>query len=136
MSSYLTFQKALEHVGIPFTWEQFKNHFTPDWHRMYEAVGVPEARFLEADAAWKSNYPCVSYGLVDGARDTLASLHRRGYRIGVVTSGSRWRLTPEISDFGLDGTCECFVVERDDLVWFIEIRCQPLHLFPGAHRVR
>src|SRR5512141_1893683 len=71
MSSYLTFQKALEHVGIPFTWEQFENHFTPDWHRMYEAVGVPEARFLEADAAWKSNYPCVSYGLVDGARDTL-----------------------------------------------------------------
>ncbi len=113
MSSYLTFQKALAHVGIPFTWEQFEAHFTPDWHRMYEAVGVPASRFPDADAAWKRSYPCVSYQAVEGTRDTLSTLQSRGYRLGVVTSGSRWRLTPEITDADLDGLFEVVICNED-----------------------
>src|SRR5512142_1661578 len=80
LSSYLTFQKALAHIGIPFTWEQFEAHFTTDWHRMYEAVGVSAAQFDDVDAAWKRSYPCVSYQAVEGTQDTLATLRRRGYR--------------------------------------------------------
>jgi HAD superfamily hydrolase (TIGR01509 family) len=113
MSSFLTFQKALEHVGVAFTWEQFEEHFTPDWHRMYEAVGVTAERFAEADAAWKRNYPCVTYDLVEGGRETLRALKERGYRLGVVTSGSRWRLEPEIADFGLDGIFDVVVCNED-----------------------
>jgi len=113
MSSYLTFQKALEHVGVPFSWEQFEAHFTPDWHRMYAAVGLDAARFAEADAAWKRNYPCVTYGPVERAKETLISLRDRGYRLGVVTSGSRWRLTPEISEYGLDGLFDVVICNED-----------------------
>ncbi len=113
MSSYLTFKKAIECVGVSFTWEQFEAHFAPDWHRMYEAVGVDPARFKEADAAWKASYPCVSYQPVDGARDTLAALKQRGYRLGVVTSGSRWRLTPEISHFGMDDLFDVVICNED-----------------------
>ena len=113
MSSFLTFQKALEHVGVAFSWEQFEEHFTPDWHRMYEAVGVTADRFPEADAAWKRNYPCVTYGLVEEAQPTLRALKERGYRLGVVTSGSRWRLEPEIRDFGLDGLFDVVVCNED-----------------------
>lgn len=113
MSSFLTFQKALEHVGVAFTWEQFDEHFTPDWHRMYEAVGLAAERFPEADAAWKRSYPCVTYGLVEGGRETLRALKQRGYRLGVVTSGSRWRLEPEIRDFDLDGIFDVLVCNED-----------------------
>lgn len=113
MSSYLTFQKALECVGVPFTWEQFEAHFTPDWHRMYEAVGLDAARFPEADAAWKQSYPCVEYNLVEGAQDTLFALHERGYRLGVVTSGSRWRLVNEVRDFGLNGVFDVVICNED-----------------------
>jgi HAD superfamily hydrolase (TIGR01509 family) len=113
MSSFLTFQKALEHVGVPFTWEQFEAHFTPDWHRMYEAVGLDASRFREADAAWKANYPCVTYQPVEGAPATLTTLRARGYRLGVVTSGSRWRLMPEISDFGMAGIFDVVICNED-----------------------
>ncbi len=40
LSSFLTFQKALQRVGVEFTEQHFNDHFTPDWHRMYEAVGL------------------------------------------------------------------------------------------------
>jgi HAD superfamily hydrolase (TIGR01509 family) len=113
MSSFLTFQKALEHVGVPFTWEHFEAHFTPDWHRMYEAVGLDASLFKTADAAWKANYPCVTYQPVEGANATLASLRERGYRLGVVTSGSRWRLIPEITDFGMTGLFDVVICNED-----------------------
>ncbi len=113
MSSYLTFKKAIECVGVPFTWEQFEAYFAPDWHRMYEAVGVDPSRFAEADAAWRQNYPCVSYQPVEGARDTLTALLQRGYRLGVVTSGSRWRLTPEIAEFGFEGMFDVVICNED-----------------------
>ncbi len=112
-SSFLTFQKALEEVGIRFTRDHFDEHFTPDWHRMYEAVGVPAEKFNEADAAWKRSYPCVTYGCVDGAREVLTTLHQRGYQLGVVTSGSRWRLQPEIADFGLEGLFDVLICNED-----------------------
>jgi HAD superfamily hydrolase (TIGR01509 family) len=128
MSSYLTFQKALEHCGIGFTWEQFEEHFTPDWHRMYEAVGLEEARWKLADETWKKSYPCVQYELVNGARDTLLALRERGYRLGVVTSGSRWRLTTEVRDYGLDGVFDVVVCNED----VIRRKPHPEGLFKAA----
>jgi pyrophosphatase PpaX len=113
MSSYLTFQKALEHCGVGFTWEQFEEHFTPDWHRMYEAVGLEEARWPIADEAWKKSYPCVEYALVPGVHETLIKLRERGYRLGVVTSGSRWRLVNEVKDFRLDGVFDVVICNED-----------------------
>ncbi len=113
MSSYLTFQKALEHCGVGFTWQQFEAYFTPDWHRIYEAVGLEKERWPVADEAWRKSYPCVQYSLVNGAKDTLVALRDRGYRVGVVTSGSRWRLVNEIRDFGLDGVFDVVICSDD-----------------------
>ncbi len=109
MSSFLTFQKALQAVGVTFTEDHFNQHFTPDWHRMYEAVGLDSERWALADAAWKEHYPCVTYSLVSGARETLLTLRKRGYKLGVVTSGSKWRLDPEIAEYGLDGVFDVLV---------------------------
>ncbi|HEX8925782.1 MAG TPA: HAD family hydrolase [Terriglobales bacterium] len=113
MSSFLTFQKALAECGVEFTWDQFSAHFTTDWHRMYEAVGLHESRFLEADRAWKRCYPCVAYHTVAGAGEVLSELRNRGYRLGVVTSGSRWRLKNEVDDFGLSGLFEVVICNED-----------------------
>ena len=108
-SSFLTFQKALRAVGVEFTEDHFNEHFTPDWHRMYEAVGLDADQWLAADAAWKEHYPCVTYALVSGAHETLTCLRGRGYRLGVVTSGSQWRLDPEIAEYGLDGVFDVVI---------------------------
>ncbi|HVP64975.1 MAG TPA: HAD family hydrolase [candidate division Zixibacteria bacterium] len=113
MSSFLTFQKALAECGVEFTWDQFAAHFTTDWHRMYEAVGLHQSRFLEADRVWKKCYPCVEYHAVAGAHETLSELRNRGYRLGVVTSGSRWRLKDEVEDFGLSGFFDVMICNED-----------------------
>lgn len=113
MSSFLTFQKALQVVGVDFTENHFNEHFTPDWHRMYEAVGLDSERWALADAAWKEHYPCVTYSLVAGARDTLLELRDRGYKLGVVTSGSKWRLDPEITAYALDGVFDVLICNED-----------------------
>jgi HAD superfamily hydrolase (TIGR01509 family) len=55
----------------------------------------------------------VTYGLVEAAQTTLCALKDRGYRLGVVTSGSRWRLDPEIRDFGLEGIFDVVVCNED-----------------------
>lgn len=112
-SAFLTFQKALQAVGVEFTQQHFDQHFTPDWHRMYEAVGLDSERWALADAAWKESYPCVTYSLVPGARETLVKLRERGYRLGVVTSGSQWRLEPEIAEYGLTGMFEVLICNED-----------------------
>ena len=132
MSSYLTFQKALEHCGVGFSWEQFEEHFTPDWHRMYEAVGLEEARWKVADEAWKKSYPCVQYSLVSGAQDTLRTLRDRRYRLGVVTSGSRWRLQDEVRDFGLDGIFDVVICNED----VVMRKPDPEGLFKAADRLK
>lgn len=103
LSSFLTFQKALQQVGVEFTEQHFHDHFTPDWHRMYEAVGLAPQEWQLADAAWKDHYPSVEYTLAAGARETLLALRDRRYRLGIVTSGSQWRLDPEIATCQLDG---------------------------------
>lgn len=102
-SAFLTFKKSLEHFDVPFTWAQFDEHYTPDWYRMYEAVGLSADRWKLADAMWKEFYPREPYTLVEGAHATLMELRQRGYRLGIVTSGSHWRLVPEIKEFGLEG---------------------------------
>lgn len=112
-SAFLTFQKALQAVGLEFTEEHFNQHFTPDWHRMYEAVGLDSERWALADAAWKESYPCVTYSLVPGARETLLQLRERGYKLGVVTSGSQWRLEPEIAEYGLGGFFDVLICNED-----------------------
>ena len=113
MSSFLTFQKALESVGVQFTEDHFNEHFTPDWHRMYEAVGLDSDRWALADAAWRQHYPSVQYALVAGARDTLLALQDRGYKLGIVTSGSHWRLKPEIEEYGLNGVFDILICNED-----------------------
>lgn len=119
LSSFLTFRKALQQVGVDFTEQHFNDHFTPDWHRMYEAVGLAPHHWQLADEAWKEHYPGVEYALVPGARETLLALRERGYRLGVVTSGSQWRLDPEITAYELDGVFDVIICNEH-----VE-RCKP-----------
>jgi HAD superfamily hydrolase (TIGR01509 family) len=80
---------------------------------MYEFLKVPRELWPKADELWTHHYGEEHPVMVVGARDTLFQLDRRGYRMGVVTSGSQRRIHREISQLGLASLFRVVVCNED-----------------------
>lgn len=87
--------------GIPFDHERFEATYAPDWHETYRLLGLPREVWEEADARWLTAYAAEATPLIDGAREALSSLDERGLALGLVTSGSRQRVSREVLALGL-----------------------------------
>src|SRR5262245_41392615 len=90
------FQKTFHELGVDFSIEFYEQYYSPNWYTMYEALKIPRDRWKAADELWLQNYGEQRAELVDGGRETILELRRRGYRLGIVTSGSHARVTREI----------------------------------------
>jgi HAD superfamily hydrolase (TIGR01509 family) len=86
-------------LDIPWGEAELRRHYSPNWHRVYEAAGLPRARWEEADRVWRSAYRHLSPPLLPGARRVLHEL-RRSYQLGLVTSGNRIRVSSQLGKFG------------------------------------
>ena len=69
--SYRCYVKVFEAFGKSFGREDFERTYSPNWHRTYVAMGVPEARWTEADSIWLRHYSQEETGLLPGARAAL-----------------------------------------------------------------
>lgn len=99
-------------LGIEWTEEQLARHYSPDWHRVYLAVGIPRDRWDEADRLWRSYYRAQKPPLMPGARTVLRRLAGR-YILGVVTSGNRVRVARQFRHFGFSNTFAVRVCNED-----------------------
>jgi len=97
----LAFQKTFDDLGIEFTQEFYEACYSPNWYAMYEALTLPRDKWKTADELWLQHYGEEPPKLVEGARATILELHSRGYRLGIVTSGTQRRVTREIDQLGL-----------------------------------
>lgn len=105
IDSYYADSQAYLHMfrvlGIPWGLEELEQNYSPDWHNIYRAVGLPKERWAEADHLWRTGYrehrPVLQYG-------ASQVLHRlaANYRLGLVTSGSRGRVRQQLRAFGFD----------------------------------
>lgn len=105
IDSYYADSQAYLHMfrvlGIPWGLKELEQNYSPDWHNVYRAVGLPQERWPEADRLWRAGYrehrPVLQYG-------TNKVLHRLAakYRLGLVTSGSRGRVRQQLRAFGFD----------------------------------
>ena len=95
------FEKALADFGIGFTRAQYQAVYTPAWYRMYEAFGLPESEWKQADERWLHHYRGEEPGLIPGARDVVDALQAAGHRLGIVTGGTRARIDRELARLGL-----------------------------------
>jgi HAD superfamily hydrolase (TIGR01509 family) len=95
--AYLAMFAAL---GIPWSLAELEQHYSPDWHCVYRAASLPPERWAEADALWRRFYRGERPALQPGARLVLERLARR-YRLGLVTSGSAWRVRAQLRHFAL-----------------------------------
>jgi phosphoglycolate phosphatase len=100
-SSYRCYRDLFASLGIGFDRERFHQTYSPDWYRTYRAVGLPEARWPEADALWLERYAREASQLIPGAREVLQTLQGRAVGQGLVTSGNRPRVSREVAALGL-----------------------------------
>ena len=96
-SAYLA---MFREMGIPWGLDQLALHYSPNWYNVYRAAKLPRSRWDAANLAWRKQYAGHKPKLVPGVRGVLARLRRR-YRLGLVTSGERDRVTSQLRYFQL-----------------------------------
>jgi phosphoglycolate phosphatase len=95
--AYIEMFRAME---IEWSAAKFKEHYSPDWYRVYRAVRLPRAKWDEADRLWRLAYGTQTPSLLPGARRIVRTLGRK-FRLGIVTSGSRARVRKQLRSFQL-----------------------------------
>jgi HAD superfamily hydrolase (TIGR01509 family) len=103
------FQKTFAELGVDFSLDIYEAAYSPNWYTTYEALGLPKEKWQLADDLWRVHYEKQTAQLVEGAADTLLALHRKGYRLGVVTSGHENRVRREIDQSALTEVFEAVV---------------------------
>jgi HAD superfamily hydrolase (TIGR01509 family) len=105
--------KALEQsfaaLGVSFDKELYAQVYSPNWYSVYEALGLPKEQWLKADELWIHNYGEQTAQPVAGAQQTINELKRKGYRLGVVSSGTECRVLREVSELGLASVFEIVI---------------------------
>jgi phosphoglycolate phosphatase len=109
VAAYLEMFHAL---GIEWGEKELCRHYSPDWHAVYRAAGLACERWAEADRLWRDAYAHLRPQLLPGARRMLAQLRRR-YRLALVTSGNRARVSRQLREFGLAGIFRAKVFAED-----------------------
>ena len=109
MQAYLKMFRAL---GVDWGVEEVDRHYSPNWHRVYRAAGIPRTRWEEADRLWARYYRQQSPELLPGARHVLKALERR-YVLGLVTSGNRARIRRQLREFQLRSAFAVHVCAED-----------------------
>lgn len=95
------FQETFAELGVKFELDIYEATYSPNWYMTYEALGLPKEKWPLADDLWTRHYEKQTAELIEGAADTLLALHRKGYRLGVVTSGNEGRVCREIAQSAL-----------------------------------
>jgi pyrophosphatase PpaX len=90
------FQKTFDDLGVHFPIEVYEATYSPNWYSTYEALGLPREQWKVADELWLQHYGDETAELIKDAGSTLLELHGKGYRLGVVSSGSENRVRREI----------------------------------------
>lgn len=105
----IAFQKTFAQLGFAFPLDIYEAAYSPNWYSTYEALGLPKDKWQQADALWLQHYGEESAELIDGVAETILDLRTRGYRLGVVTSGSESRVSREIEQSVLKSSFEVVI---------------------------
>lgn len=109
--AYLAMFRAL---GIAWTAREVDRHYSPNWHLVYKAAGIPRRDWTRADKLWGRAYESESPKLLPGARSVLRRLERE-FLLGLVTSGNRRRVRRQLRGFRLAGRFSACVCAEDAL---------------------
>jgi len=100
-SSYRCYVRMFANFGIAFDREIYARTYSPNWYQTFEMLGLPRERWAEADEKWLEAFADETTELIDGAHDLLSLLSARDVVAGIVTSGTRERVTREMHALGV-----------------------------------
>jgi HAD superfamily hydrolase (TIGR01549 family) len=103
------FEQSFAALGVAFDHEIYRAVYSPNWYSVYEAMGLPKEKWQRADELWVQNYGEQTAQPVAGAQETMQALQHKGYRLGVVSSGSECRVAREVNELGLESLFEIVV---------------------------
>ena len=90
------FEKTFSQLGIVFAHDVYEAKYSPNWYSTYEALGLPKNLWQTADDLWIRHYGEQSAPLIEGVGETLLALLKKGYQLGIVSSGSSSRVGREV----------------------------------------
>lgn len=93
---FVAFERTFKELGVDFPVDVYEAHYSPNWYSTYRALNLSEELWDTADAIWLKHYGEQTAKLFDGVGEALTALHRAGYRLGVVTSGTEVRVKREM----------------------------------------
>ncbi len=108
-----TTQATCRHLGLPFDREIFRRTFSPNWRLKYRALGITEEHTDEAIAIWAKTFRADDTNPFPGVREALERLSAAGHRLGIVTSGDRSEIEPQLARLGLEGLAAIRVYGND-----------------------
>jgi len=103
------FEQSFAALGVDFDYELYCRVYSPNWYSVYEALGLPKEKWQRADELWIQHYGEQIAKPMAGAPETIRALKEKGYRLGVVSSGSECRVARELGDLGLENFFEIVV---------------------------
>ena len=92
---YAAYETMFGHFGIEMSRELFITTYSPNWYRTYEAFGLDEEHWERANLLWLEAASTHAPDLFPGVIELLAEL-QNDYVLGIVTSGSKTRVTNDL----------------------------------------
>src|ERR1019366_5959008 len=99
-------------LGMSWSMEELKRHYSPNWHRVYRAARLPRAQWDQADALWRRFYQKQKPDLQPGAFRVLRVLELR-FTLALVSSGSRTRVRRQLREHGVSAMFRAKVCSED-----------------------
>ncbi|MBZ5659800.1 MAG: HAD family hydrolase [Acidobacteriia bacterium] len=99
-------------LGMSFSMEELKRHYSPNWHKVYRAARLPRAKWEQADRLWMRFYKLQQPELQPGALRVLRTLERR-FTLALVSSGSRARVRRQLREHRVSAMFRAKVCSED-----------------------
>ena len=50
------FERSFAALGVPFDHDLYREVYSPNWYSVYEALGLPQEKWQQADDLWVHHY--------------------------------------------------------------------------------
>lgn len=110
---FRVYSRLFAEQGVPFDRQTHERTYSPNWELTYERLLLPRERWALTDARYLELWSNEAIPLRRGAREMVEELDRRGARLGLVTSGERVRVEPEVEKHGLSSRFDTVVCGDD-----------------------
>ena len=96
------YNRIISKMGMkPLSREKFLELQSPNWYGFYSKLGIPKVKWKEMDDNWMRLYKEEEPSLHPDAVKCLAALKKSGFRLALVSNGSKDRVEGELGRFAL-----------------------------------